>query len=137
VFNFNGWEVVIVAVLFILLFGPERLPEVAVQLGRWVRELRQAAEEATADISRELEAAAEEARQARAELEDAGRHARDLLAEEGPRRPTAPPDASAPAGPVTPPNADDEPPGDRAVATEGSSDAAGGRATVGDAGPAE
>lgn len=93
-FNLNGWEIVIVAVLFIILFGPERLPEVALQIGRWVHELRQAAEGATAEITREFEAAAEEARLVRAELEGTAQTARRLLTEDGPLE--TPPAAAIP-----------------------------------------
>jgi sec-independent protein translocase protein TatB len=72
VFNINTGEIVILATLFVILFGPERLPEVATQVGKLLREFRRATESATAEITRELEAAAHEARQAEADLKRAG-----------------------------------------------------------------
>lgn len=62
-FNVNGWELVFIAVLFILLFGPERLPEIASQVGKTLRELRQLTEGATAELTKELELAARELRE--------------------------------------------------------------------------
>lgn len=61
-FNINGWELVIIGVLFILLFGPDRLPEVAGQMGRLLRDVRRMTEGATAELTRELDLAAREMR---------------------------------------------------------------------------
>jgi sec-independent protein translocase protein TatB len=79
VFNVNGWEIVVIAVIFLLVFGPERIPEAAIQLGRLVREFRRATESATSELTRELEAAAHQARQAEADLARAGGEARRAL----------------------------------------------------------
>lgn len=57
-FNINGWEIIVIAVIFIALFGPERIPRIVVDGLRLFRQLREMAETATADITRELEAAA-------------------------------------------------------------------------------
>ena len=57
-FNINAFEVVIIAIIFLLVFGPDKLPEMAVQMGRWYREIRTAIESASGEFSRELEAAA-------------------------------------------------------------------------------
>jgi sec-independent protein translocase protein TatB len=57
-FNVNPGELVVLAVLFLLVFGPERIPEIAVQLGRLYRQVKQATEEAGSEFTRELEAAA-------------------------------------------------------------------------------
>ena len=40
-------QVVVLLLLALILFGPERLPEVAEKLGRWVAKLRQASSEMT------------------------------------------------------------------------------------------
>jgi sec-independent protein translocase protein TatB len=79
VFNVNGWEIVVIAVIFLLVFGPERIPEAAIQLGRLVREFRRATESATSELTREIEAAAHQARQAEADLVRAGGEARRAL----------------------------------------------------------
>jgi len=102
-FNINGWELVVVAVLFIVLFGPERLPEAAVQLGRAVRDFRRATEAATEELTRELEAAAQETRAAEAQIRRAGADVRDALAGPAAPPPATPPDAPPPAAPAETP----------------------------------
>lgn len=42
-FGINGLEFVILAIVAVMIIGPERLPEYAAQLGRLVRELRRMA----------------------------------------------------------------------------------------------
>lgn len=79
--NINSWELVILVVLFLVVFGPERVPEVAIQVGKLVREFRKATESATAEITRELEAAAREARQAEVDLRQAGEATRASLSD--------------------------------------------------------
>lgn len=59
------------AILFLLLFGPEKLPTVIVEGMRMFRQLRAAAEEATGEIRREFEAAASEIEAAKLELTSA------------------------------------------------------------------
>ena len=67
-FNVNPFEAVVIAILFLVLFGPERIPEMAMKAGKLYRELRQAADSASSEFTREIETAArmsaeEEARQ--------------------------------------------------------------------------
>jgi len=38
--NFNGLELIFIVILAILLFGPEKIPEIAATLGSWVRKIR-------------------------------------------------------------------------------------------------
>lgn len=71
-FGVNSWEIVVLALLFVLLFGPDRLPEIASQAGRLLAELRQASESATAELTKELEAATREAKLTEAALRDVG-----------------------------------------------------------------
>jgi sec-independent protein translocase protein TatB len=55
VFNNLGWpEIAVLAVLAMLVFGPERLPKVAADAGRLIRELRRMASGVTNDIKSEL-----------------------------------------------------------------------------------
>jgi len=56
--NFLGvgpFEIALVAIIAVIVLGPERLPMVAVQLARAVRYMRGYANDATADIRKELE----------------------------------------------------------------------------------
>ncbi|QTN38847.1 twin-arginine translocase TatA/TatE family subunit [Cryomorphaceae bacterium] len=50
IFNFGGGEIFIILMVFILLFGAKRIPEVARALGKGMREIRNA----TNDIQREI-----------------------------------------------------------------------------------
>ena len=50
-----GWaELAVLAVLAMLIFGPERLPKVAADAGRLLRELRRMASGVTDDIRNEM-----------------------------------------------------------------------------------
>lgn len=57
-------EIIIIALLALVVLGPDRLPEMARKLGRWTTELRNAARE----ITRGLEAEIDEVRKAGHEL---------------------------------------------------------------------
>ncbi|MGH1562063.1 sec-independent translocase [Mumia sp. DW29H23] len=47
-------EMLVIAIVAIVVFGPERLPEFARTLGRWVRTVRQMADNAKSDLQREM-----------------------------------------------------------------------------------
>ncbi|HVF05479.1 MAG TPA: twin-arginine translocase TatA/TatE family subunit [Frankiaceae bacterium] len=54
-FDNLGWaELAVLAVVAMLVFGPERLPKVAADAGRLLRELRRMARGATADLRDEM-----------------------------------------------------------------------------------
>ena len=53
-FDINGWEFVIIAVLAALLIGPERLPQYAAKLRSWIRELRTMAEGAKEQLREQM-----------------------------------------------------------------------------------
>lgn len=53
-FGINGGELIILAILAVVVLGPERLPEYAAQLGRLVRELRRMATGARAQLREEV-----------------------------------------------------------------------------------
>jgi sec-independent protein translocase protein TatB len=54
-FNGLGWEeLLVLAVLGLLIFGPDRLPKAAQDLGRLLRQLRQMASGAANDLKAEL-----------------------------------------------------------------------------------
>jgi sec-independent protein translocase protein TatB len=52
--NLNIWELIMLALLALFIFGPERLPKVIGESMRILRGLRQMARNATNDLSREL-----------------------------------------------------------------------------------
>jgi sec-independent protein translocase protein TatB len=54
VFGINGPEFLVIAVLILLVVGPERLPQYAAQLGRFVREARRMATGAREQVRAEL-----------------------------------------------------------------------------------
>jgi sec-independent protein translocase protein TatB len=54
VLDINGWEMVVLALLALFIFGPERLPKVIGDAARVLRSLRNMARNATNDLSREL-----------------------------------------------------------------------------------
>lgn len=53
-FDINGWELVIIAVIAAVLIGPERLPQYAAKLRSWIRELRQLAEGAKSQLREQI-----------------------------------------------------------------------------------
>ncbi len=52
--NLNGWEIVVLILLGLFIFGPERLPKVIGDAMRMIRNLRDMARNATNDLSREI-----------------------------------------------------------------------------------
>jgi sec-independent protein translocase protein TatB len=54
VFDIGPLEMIALVVLAILLFGPEKLPKVAADAARMIRQFRQFTQNARADIGREL-----------------------------------------------------------------------------------
>jgi sec-independent protein translocase protein TatB len=54
VFDINGWELILLAVLAVMVLGPERLPEYAAKLARFVRQARGMAERAKAQLKEEM-----------------------------------------------------------------------------------
>ncbi|MCG7443397.1 twin arginine-targeting protein translocase TatB [Mycobacteroides abscessus subsp. abscessus] len=52
--TFGGWELLIIALLFVILVGPQRLPEYTRKVIHWVRDLRKWADESRASIEDEM-----------------------------------------------------------------------------------
>lgn len=52
--TFGGWELLIIALLFVILVGPQRLPEYTRKMIHWVRDLRKWADESRASIEDEM-----------------------------------------------------------------------------------
>lgn len=55
-FDFGFWELVLIAVVALLVVGPERLPGVARQAGVWVGKARRFMNSVRSDIEREIQA---------------------------------------------------------------------------------
>lgn len=53
-FDLNIFKILILAVIALVIFGPDRLPTIAAQAGRIVRELRQMAEGAKSQLKENL-----------------------------------------------------------------------------------
>ena len=53
-FGINGAEFLIIALIAVVVVGPERLPRYAEQLGQWVRNLRGYADQAKARVAEEI-----------------------------------------------------------------------------------
>lgn len=50
-----GWpELLVIGIVAMLVFGPDRLPDIARQAGRFVRTVKQMAENAKDDLGREI-----------------------------------------------------------------------------------
>lgn len=54
-FGIGGWEMVLIAVVALLVFGPKRLPELARQLGRGLAEFRRASSDLRRSFDMELD----------------------------------------------------------------------------------
>jgi sec-independent protein translocase protein TatB len=54
VFDINGWELLLLGLLAILVLGPERLPDYAAKFGRFVRQARGMADRAKAQLKDEM-----------------------------------------------------------------------------------
>lgn len=52
--NINGWEVLVLLLLALFIFGPDKLPKAISDGVRMIRQLRQMASNAAGDLSKEL-----------------------------------------------------------------------------------
>lgn len=52
--NLNGWEIIVIVLVGLFIFGPDRLPKMLGDGVRAVRKVREMARNATSDLSREL-----------------------------------------------------------------------------------
>ncbi len=68
-FDFGFSEMLIVAVVALVVLGPERLPRVARQAGEWMGKLQRYVRDVKSDISRQMEL--EELRKLQSEVKDA------------------------------------------------------------------
>ena len=54
-FDIGGWEIVIIAIVGLIVIGPERMPDVARTVGRWVGRIRRFVVNVKEDIDREIQ----------------------------------------------------------------------------------
>ena len=54
-FDIGFWELVLIAVVALLVVGPERLPQLVRDAGRWVRAVRRLVADTRSQIERELD----------------------------------------------------------------------------------
>jgi len=54
VFDINGWELVVLVVVALLVIGPERMPEYSAKLARMVRQLKGLADAATVQLREQM-----------------------------------------------------------------------------------
>lgn len=50
-------ELLVIAMVALLVFGPERLPEMAAQFGKWIASIRSQASSATAELKKSADVA--------------------------------------------------------------------------------
>lgn len=112
--NLTFSEIITILVIILIVFGPNRLPELARKLGQFMTAARQAATSLQQQISEDYGEALEPLKDVRAELQETRRAltesarsaARDI--EEGTKLPEfPPPTAQAPPDTETPPVPDD------------------------------
>ncbi|AHK78052.1 twin-arginine translocation proteinsubunit TatB [Ectothiorhodospira haloalkaliphila] len=53
-FDFGFWELIIIALVALLVVGPERLPKLAREIGRWVGKIKRFVSSVRSDIEQEL-----------------------------------------------------------------------------------
>ncbi len=54
-FGIGTWEILLILVIALIIWGPNKLPEIARKLGQIARTVRKASNEFTAAVSREIE----------------------------------------------------------------------------------
>jgi len=70
-FNIGPMELILILILALIVFGPGKLPEVARGLGKAIRGFRQASQELTEGITKELNAATEAPKESKESAEAA------------------------------------------------------------------
>lgn len=78
-FDIGFWEITVLAVIGLIVLGPERLPVVARTVGRWVGQARHYMSALTSELEKEVHAEdiRREVREAREKIESETRQVRD------------------------------------------------------------
>jgi len=103
-------ELLLIAVIAIVVVGPQDLPKLMLKLGRWTRAAQRAAREFQMSLEQMAEEA--EAKEVTRDLRALGKQAREAFAEPYPTDPTGPPPALSQlppeGGSFHPPSEEDE-----------------------------
>ena len=59
--NLGGWEILLILIIVLVIFGPKRLPEMGRSLGKAIREFKSAGKEIQRDITESIDQADREA----------------------------------------------------------------------------
>jgi Tat protein translocase TatB subunit len=102
-FDVGFWEIVLIFGLGLMILGPERLPRIASQLGRWVARARRTASQLRWQLERELELKDQNRPQYRPPPKSS-----QIVPPPGPQ-PSAPGGDETPAETASAPAGDDEP----------------------------
>src|SRR5438552_975124 len=54
-FNFGGWEIILILAVVLILFGAKRLPELAKGLGTGIKEFKKATREVTEEVTNAMD----------------------------------------------------------------------------------
>jgi len=81
IFGIGIPELVLILIVALILFGPEKMPEIAAAIGRAVRDFRAATQELTADFQSSLQELQASAAEVKDTVLDVGQSARAVLTE--------------------------------------------------------
>ena len=68
-------ELLLILVVALIVFGPNRLPEIAAQLGKFVRKMREVSSELAREMNKELESSKKDVAEAAGEAREIARSA--------------------------------------------------------------
>lgn len=109
IFGIGPFELVLIALVAFMVLGPERIPQVMRQLGRWVRQLRTMTQNITREYGAEIQEVTQPINEVRSEL-DKVRKDITAVARETFSQPVPPKKTPASADDAPPTTAPTEPP---------------------------
>lgn len=79
-------ELLVILIIALIVFGPNRLPEIAAQLGKFINNMKQAGSELTRELKREIEENKKNVTLATDEVKAITKTSLDLLEEDEPQK---------------------------------------------------